>query len=50
MRINPASVAFTLLLGLLAVLPPFGIDMILPALSRDRRQPWRRPLENRSGP
>jgi MFS transporter, DHA1 family, multidrug resistance protein len=31
-RINPASFAFTLLLGLLSVLPPFGIDMILPAL------------------
>jgi DHA1 family bicyclomycin/chloramphenicol resistance-like MFS transporter len=31
-RINPASFGFTLLLGLLSVLPPFGIDMILPAL------------------
>jgi DHA1 family bicyclomycin/chloramphenicol resistance-like MFS transporter len=32
MRIDPASFSFTLLLGLLSVLPPFGIDMILPAL------------------
>ncbi len=33
MRINPNSFAFTLLLGLLATLPTFGIDMILPTLS-----------------
>jgi MFS transporter, DHA1 family, multidrug resistance protein len=32
-RLNPASFAFTLLLGLLAALPSCGIDMILPALS-----------------
>jgi len=32
-RINPNSFAFTLLLGLLASLPTFGIDMILPSLS-----------------
>jgi DHA1 family bicyclomycin/chloramphenicol resistance-like MFS transporter len=31
-RINPTSFAFTLLLELLSVLPPFGIDMILPSL------------------
>lgn len=33
MRIYPNSLAFTLLLGLLAALPTFGIDMILPTLS-----------------
>jgi DHA1 family bicyclomycin/chloramphenicol resistance-like MFS transporter len=33
MRLNPASLGFTLLLGCLAALPPLGIDMILPALS-----------------
>ncbi|WP_407177208.1 Bcr/CflA family efflux MFS transporter [Bradyrhizobium sp. STM 3562] len=33
MRIQPNSFAFTLLLGLLASLPTFGIDMILPSLS-----------------
>jgi DHA1 family bicyclomycin/chloramphenicol resistance-like MFS transporter len=32
-RIDPASFAFTLLLGLLSSLPTFGIDMILPTLS-----------------
>jgi DHA1 family bicyclomycin/chloramphenicol resistance-like MFS transporter len=32
-HIDPRSFAFTLLLGLLAAVPPFGIDMILPALS-----------------
>ncbi|MGY4319542.1 MFS transporter [Bradyrhizobium sp. JR3.5] len=32
-RIHPNSFAFTLLLGLLASLPTFGIDMILPGLS-----------------
>jgi DHA1 family bicyclomycin/chloramphenicol resistance-like MFS transporter len=31
-RISPASSAFTLLLGALAALPSFGIDMSLPAL------------------
>ncbi len=33
MRIHPNSFAFTLLLGLLASLPTFGIAMILPGLS-----------------
>jgi MFS transporter, DHA1 family, multidrug resistance protein len=33
LRIPPASVAFTLLLGLLVSLPAFGIDMNLPALA-----------------
>jgi DHA1 family bicyclomycin/chloramphenicol resistance-like MFS transporter len=33
MHIDPRSFAFTLLLGLLAAVPAFGIDMILPALS-----------------
>lgn len=32
-RIPPASVAFTLLLGFLVALPSFGIDMSLPALT-----------------
>jgi MFS transporter, DHA1 family, multidrug resistance protein len=32
-RIPPASVTFTLLLGFLVALPAFGIDMSLPALS-----------------
>jgi DHA1 family bicyclomycin/chloramphenicol resistance-like MFS transporter len=32
-RIHPNSFAFTLLLGLLAAVPTFGIDMILPTLS-----------------
>jgi DHA1 family bicyclomycin/chloramphenicol resistance-like MFS transporter len=32
-RIDPRSFAFTLLLGLLAAVPAFGIDMILPTLS-----------------
>src|SRR3569833_3022836 len=33
MRIRPDSFAFSLLIGLLASLPTFGIDMILPSLS-----------------
>lgn len=33
MRIRPGSVGFTLLLGALSMLPPFSIDMGLPALS-----------------
>ena len=33
MRIPPASVAFTVLLGFLVALPSFGIDMSLPALT-----------------
>ena len=33
MRIPPASMAFTLLLGFLVALPSFGIDMSLPALT-----------------
>src|SRR3982075_1117230 len=33
MRISPASMAFTLLLGFLVALPSFGIDMSLPALT-----------------
>ena len=33
MRIPPASLAFTLLLGFLVALPSFGIDMSLPALT-----------------
>src|SRR5262249_19334416 len=33
MRFEPNSHAFTYLLGLLAALPTFGIDMILPTLS-----------------
>jgi DHA1 family bicyclomycin/chloramphenicol resistance-like MFS transporter len=33
LRIRPGSVAFTLLLGALSMLPPFSIDMGLPALS-----------------
>ncbi|MCP3387953.1 hypothetical protein NLM27_04065 [Bradyrhizobium sp. CCGB12] len=33
MRIQPASFAFTLLLGLLASVPYSGIDMSLPALA-----------------
>lgn len=32
-RIRPGSAAFSALLGLLAALPTFGIDMILPSLS-----------------
>ncbi|KAA0122333.1 Bcr/CflA family efflux MFS transporter [Methylobacterium sp. P1-11] len=32
-RIRPGSTAFSALLGLLAALPTFGIDMILPSLS-----------------
>jgi MFS transporter, DHA1 family, multidrug resistance protein len=32
-RIPPASMAFTLLLGFLVALPSFGIDMSLPALT-----------------
>jgi DHA1 family bicyclomycin/chloramphenicol resistance-like MFS transporter len=32
-RIPPASVAFTLLMGFLVALPSFGIDMSLPALT-----------------
>jgi DHA1 family bicyclomycin/chloramphenicol resistance-like MFS transporter len=32
-RINPNSIAFTLLLALLAAVPTFGIDVILPTLS-----------------
>jgi MFS transporter, DHA1 family, multidrug resistance protein len=32
MRIQTNSFAFTVLLGLLAALPSFGIDMVLPAL------------------
>lgn len=32
MRINPQSIAFTVLLGALAALPPLSIDMGLPAL------------------
>jgi MFS transporter, DHA1 family, multidrug resistance protein len=32
-RLKPDSFAFTVLLGLLAALPTFGIDMILPALT-----------------
>jgi MFS transporter, DHA1 family, multidrug resistance protein len=32
-RIPPASIAFTMLLGLLVALPSFGIDMSLPALT-----------------
>jgi MFS transporter, DHA1 family, multidrug resistance protein len=32
-RISPASVAFTVLLGFLVALPSFGIDMSLPALT-----------------
>jgi hypothetical protein len=32
-RIRPDSPAFTVLLGMLASLPTFGIDMILPTLS-----------------
>jgi DHA1 family bicyclomycin/chloramphenicol resistance-like MFS transporter len=32
-RIPPGSFAFTLMLGLLATLPTFGIDMLLPAMS-----------------
>lgn len=46
--IYPNSFAFTLLLGLLAALPTFGIDMILPTLAatgpilapRRRRLAW----------
>ena len=33
MRVRPASMAFTLLLGFLVALPSFGIDMSLPALT-----------------
>ena len=33
MRIPPASVGFTFLLGFLVALPSFGIDMSLPALT-----------------
>jgi MFS transporter, DHA1 family, multidrug resistance protein len=33
MRIAPDSLGFTLMLGLLATLPTFGIDMLLPSLS-----------------
>lgn len=33
MRITPESFGFTLMLGLLATLPTFGIDMLLPSLS-----------------
>ncbi len=33
MRLRPASIAFTVLLGALSTLPPFSIDMGLPALS-----------------
>jgi len=33
-RLNPDSLAFTLLLGALGALPPLSIDMALPALSR----------------
>jgi MFS transporter, DHA1 family, multidrug resistance protein len=32
-RVPPASMAFTLLLGFLVALPSFGIDMSLPALT-----------------
>jgi hypothetical protein len=32
-RISPASVAFSVLLGFLVALPSFGIDMSLPALT-----------------
>ena len=33
MRIRPDSLTFGLLIGLLAPLPTFGIDIILPSLS-----------------
>ena len=33
LNIDPRSLAFTVLLGLLATVPAFGIDMILPGLS-----------------
>ena len=33
MALRPSSFGFTLLLGLLAALPSFGIDMVLPALT-----------------
>ncbi len=33
MRVPPASMAFTILLGFLVALPSFGIDMSLPALT-----------------
>jgi hypothetical protein len=32
-RVPPASMAFTVLLGFLVALPSFGIDMSLPALT-----------------
>src|ERR1700709_2535119 len=41
-RIQPASFAFTLLLGLLASIPYSGIDMNLPALAATRAAPGAR--------
>jgi MFS transporter, DHA1 family, multidrug resistance protein len=46
MQIQPASFAFTLLLGFLAAVPYSGIDINLPALE-ERRHAWREPLGSR---